>query len=174
MKRILRRRPSPATVIALTALVVALGGVAYATIPDSSGTIHGCFSKQNGNLRVIESSSECRTNEEALNWSQDSRDRNAARAYARVLPSGTLDEARSNNVEGVAQPSAFIFCLNLDFTPVNIVATPEAGAFEPSNRHIAASVDPGLVTSRCPEGFRSALVDVLDASGFKGFYVVIR
>ena len=36
MNRILRRRPSPATAIALTALIVAVGGAAYATIPDST------------------------------------------------------------------------------------------------------------------------------------------
>ena len=38
-----KHRPSPATGIALAALIVALGGVAFAAIPDSNGTIHGCF-----------------------------------------------------------------------------------------------------------------------------------
>src|SRR5919108_323143 len=70
MRRILRHRPSPATAIALAALIIAIGGVAYATIPDSEGVIHGCFNKQSGNLRVVESSSECRTNESAIDWNQ--------------------------------------------------------------------------------------------------------
>jgi hypothetical protein len=73
MKRILRRRPSPATVIALTALVVALGGVAYATIPDSNGTIHACYRKGSGNLRVVESATECHSSESALAWNQEGR-----------------------------------------------------------------------------------------------------
>jgi hypothetical protein len=73
MTGILRYRPRPATAIALTALVVALGGVAYATIPDSSGTIHGCYQKGNGNLRVVESSSDCRSSEQALDWNQQGR-----------------------------------------------------------------------------------------------------
>ena len=70
MNRILRRRPSPATVIALTALIVAAGGAAYATIPDSGGKIHGCIGKSNGNLRVVESAGDCRTNESALEWNR--------------------------------------------------------------------------------------------------------
>jgi hypothetical protein len=70
MKRIWGYRPSPATAIAVAALAVALGGVAYATIPDSNGTIHGCYQKGNGNLRVVESSSDCRSSEQALDWNQ--------------------------------------------------------------------------------------------------------
>jgi hypothetical protein len=73
MRGILRYRPRPATAIALTALAVALGGVAYATIPDSNGTIHGCYQKGNGNLRVVESSADCRSSEQALDWNQQGR-----------------------------------------------------------------------------------------------------
>jgi hypothetical protein len=68
MKGMLRHRPSPAMVVALAALVVAVGGVAFATIPDSSGTIHGCFQKANGNLRVVESATDCRSSEIAISW----------------------------------------------------------------------------------------------------------
>ena len=71
MKWILRCTPSPATAMALAALVVAVGGVAYATIPDSSGTIHGCFSNTNGILRVVESANDCRTSERAIEWNQE-------------------------------------------------------------------------------------------------------
>ena len=71
MKQILRYRPSPATAIAVTALLVAVGGVAYATIPDSSGTIHGCFNTKNGNLRVVESAGNCRSNERTIDWNQE-------------------------------------------------------------------------------------------------------
>jgi hypothetical protein len=70
MKRIRSYRPSAAMMVALTALVVALGGVAYATIPDSGGVIHGCFANSNGNLRVVETPDDCRNNETALDWNQ--------------------------------------------------------------------------------------------------------
>jgi hypothetical protein len=70
MKRIARFRPSPSMVVALAALVLAAGGVAFATIPDSGGTIHGCYSKINGVLRVVDSASDCRTGETPIGWNQ--------------------------------------------------------------------------------------------------------
>jgi hypothetical protein len=73
MRRIWRYRPSAATAIALTALAVALGGVAYATIPDSNGTIHGCYQKTNGTLRVVDDGATCRQSEQALDWNQQGR-----------------------------------------------------------------------------------------------------
>jgi hypothetical protein len=50
--------------------VLALGaGVAYATIPDNGGLIHGCYSNKNGLLRIVDSTA-CRTSETAINWNQ--------------------------------------------------------------------------------------------------------
>jgi hypothetical protein len=62
-------KPSPAMVVALIGVVIGLGGVAFATIPDSSGTIHGCYGPQ-GNLRVVDSAAGCRNSETALSWNQ--------------------------------------------------------------------------------------------------------
>jgi hypothetical protein len=59
----------------ITAAVVVLlavgAGIAYATIPDAGGVIHGCYMKD-GTLRVIDSDAgqSCRNNETALNWNQ--------------------------------------------------------------------------------------------------------
>ena len=64
-------RPSPAAAIAMAALIVALGGVAFAAIPDSGGVIHACYQKANGNLRVVDSERGCRSSEHPLSWSQD-------------------------------------------------------------------------------------------------------
>jgi len=65
------RRPSPGTLIALLALVVASGGVAYAAIPDSGGAIHGCYSGS-GSLRVVDrdSGAICKGSETALTFNQ--------------------------------------------------------------------------------------------------------
>jgi hypothetical protein len=49
---------------------VAVGGVAFAAIPDSGGTIHACYGKSNGNLRAVESEGDCRSNESPLSWNQ--------------------------------------------------------------------------------------------------------
>jgi hypothetical protein len=70
MKRIRKHRPSPATGIALAALIVALGGAAFAAIPGSDGTIHACYQQRSGNLRVVESTDACRSRERPLNWNQ--------------------------------------------------------------------------------------------------------
>jgi hypothetical protein len=72
MRTLKRFRPSPALVVAVTALVVALGGVAYATIPDSGGVIHGCYLKRTGSLRVIDPSrgERCTRAETSIPWNQ--------------------------------------------------------------------------------------------------------
>lgn len=53
--------------------LAAAGGVAYAMVPDASGTIHGCYDNKIGTLRVIDPSAggACDPKKEnALSWSQ--------------------------------------------------------------------------------------------------------
>ena len=61
-------------VVAYLALGVALGaagGVAYSSIPDAQGVIHGCYADTRGALRVIDSPSDvCEPTETALDWNQ--------------------------------------------------------------------------------------------------------
>jgi hypothetical protein len=47
------------------------GAAGFAAIPDSSGVINGCYQKNVGNLRVIDSSAggDCRPSEIAISWS---------------------------------------------------------------------------------------------------------
>ncbi len=68
----LRARATFANVMSTAAVFVALGGVAYATIPDAgTGLIHGCYSNSNGALRVVDpATSECVNGETGLNWNQ--------------------------------------------------------------------------------------------------------
>jgi hypothetical protein len=71
MRRIIRYRPSPAMAVAFIALLVAIGGVAVASIPGPGGVIKGCYSKSTGSLRVIGSAKSCsRKRERTLSWSQ--------------------------------------------------------------------------------------------------------
>jgi hypothetical protein len=46
-------RQSPAFVVALLALVVALGGAAFAAIPAADGDVHFCYSKKTGAVEVV-------------------------------------------------------------------------------------------------------------------------
>ena len=54
--------------VAITAALA--GGVAWATIPSSGGVINGCYQKNDGQLRVVDTAGACRASELALSWSQ--------------------------------------------------------------------------------------------------------
>jgi Phage Tail Collar Domain len=69
MQFLRRHRPTPALVISVVALVVALGGVASATIPGDNGEIHACYNAQ-GALRVIDPAGggSCPAGDKSLSW----------------------------------------------------------------------------------------------------------
>ena len=99
MNWIRKHRPSPGTAFGLAALVIALGGAAFAAIPDSSGTIHACYNKSNGNLRVVESADRCRTNERAIKWNQEGPPgQGGTGAEIRTLGDVTLSDGESRVV----------------------------------------------------------------------------
>src|SRR5690349_6259612 len=53
-----------AIVASAGAIFAMAAGVAYATIPDSAGVIHGCYDNNVGNLRLLDSSAgTCHSNE---------------------------------------------------------------------------------------------------------------
>ena len=55
---------------AAAAALFAVAGVAYATIPDGTGIIHGGYAKSGGSLRVIDAGVvDCKSTETSLNWS---------------------------------------------------------------------------------------------------------
>jgi hypothetical protein len=58
--------------VLVTVGILALSSmVAYATIPDANDVIHGCYKKNGGTLRVIDSGVEqCSSNESPLSWNQ--------------------------------------------------------------------------------------------------------
>jgi hypothetical protein len=64
------KRPSPAMAVAVVALVLAAGGFAVAAIPAADGTIHGCYKKDGGALRVVKGAGGCRAGERALSWNR--------------------------------------------------------------------------------------------------------
>lgn len=59
--------------LAVAALFAIAGGIAYASIPDASGVIHGCYrtslDDQKGQLRVVSEAGNCRSNELPIDWS---------------------------------------------------------------------------------------------------------
>jgi hypothetical protein len=58
-------------IVSVVGALAVAGAIAYAAIPDPGGVIHGCYSKANGILRVIDpSSSSCSSKEVAIAWNQ--------------------------------------------------------------------------------------------------------
>ena len=64
-------RANTATLTVAAAILVC-AAVAYATIPDAAGVIHGCYNTVNGNLRVIDvgAGQTCKPVEAPLSWNQ--------------------------------------------------------------------------------------------------------
>src|SRR5947208_4628806 len=58
--------------LVLSVVILALAaGASYASIPDTNGVIHGCYSNASGTLRVINSPTQiCAATETALPWNQ--------------------------------------------------------------------------------------------------------
>lgn len=56
-------------IVAVAAAIGMVGSVAYAAIPNGT-TIHGCYKKANGQLRVTEVSEDCGPSELAISWNQ--------------------------------------------------------------------------------------------------------
>jgi hypothetical protein len=68
MKRWSGRRGVVAAVLVVAA--AAVGGIAYASIPDSNGVIHGCYRPTTGNLIVATSGKGCEDGWTPLDWNQ--------------------------------------------------------------------------------------------------------
>ena len=161
------RMPSPAMVVALLALCVALGGTGYAATKINGKNIrNGTITGKKIKNRTITSAKISRTtvralkNRRGLRGPRGFRGRTGARgatgpagsalAYARVAADGTIDTARA---KGIAQANMSphtttgLYCfVSLGFSPKNVVATLEPATDEV----IYASIpDAGL---GCPAG----------------------
>jgi hypothetical protein len=105
MKHVFRRRKR---VVMITAVAIGLmaGGVAYASIPDSTGVVHGCYGKLNGSLRVIDTakSQKCASNELALNWNQTGP-KGATGARGVAGPDGAMGPRGVTGLQGVTGPT---------------------------------------------------------------------
>jgi hypothetical protein len=127
----LRSRLTSAHVIAVVALVFALGGFAVARIPSRDGTITACYEKKKGTLRVIDEKKKCsRKSERKLTWNKQGRAGSdglagspgrpgdpglagTARAYGLVARDGTLDPNIRKNAT-VTRVASGAYCITLD------------------------------------------------------------
>ena len=103
MSRSFNRRPSPALVVALLALFVALGGGALAATGfiGSDGRVHGCVDTK-GHLTLVKAGAKCGKGKSAIAWNQRGR-----RGIKGV-----------QGIQGVPGPGAVSFDRQFDF-PAN-------------------------------------------------------
>jgi hypothetical protein len=68
----MRRAIIAVAAAAAAAVAITGGAIAYASIPDSSGVIHGCYTVKGGALRVIDTAKgqTCTTGQHSLKWNQ--------------------------------------------------------------------------------------------------------
>jgi hypothetical protein len=103
--------------IAAAASLALVGGIAYATIPDSAGVIHGCYRTQSGQLRVIDSGG-CSPSEAALNWNQTGPagppGPSGTLAWAHVASNGTLLGSSGNVAVARAGPGYYCVAVTGD------------------------------------------------------------
>ncbi len=67
----MKARKKLTILLAGAAAALALGSIAWASIPDGNGVIHGCYGKSGGTLRVIDAASTtCGGNETSIDWNQ--------------------------------------------------------------------------------------------------------
>jgi hypothetical protein len=158
--------PSPAMVVALLALCVALGGTGYAATKINGKNIrNGTITGKKIKNRTITSAKISRTtvralkNRRGLRGPRGFRGRTGPRgaagangtalAYARVAADGTIDTARAKGIAqaNMSHTATGVYCLvSLGFTPKNVVAT-----LEPATDEVvyASIPDAGL---GCPAG----------------------
>ncbi len=133
--------------------------VVLAAIPDSGGTIHGCyrnnagFTDPKGALRVIDSdlNQACTAQETALNWSNGGSGSGGPKGYAfgvdNIWGGGTvtLDAARTKNI--IMPDPQYPFCFTLTTgTPTSVsVANGTFAAFKDQN----GWTDTGNPIARC-------------------------
>jgi len=93
MRNLLRK---PAAVLIVLVATGMAAGVAWATIPDGSGTIHACYSASDKSLRVVDSGN-CSKGEAAVSWSQNA----IQGAQGPQGPSGPQGDTGSQGPSGI-------------------------------------------------------------------------
>ncbi len=145
------RTPSPAFVVSLIALFVAVGGTGYAAIalaPNSVGTSqlkNGAVTKRKINKKTIAALKGRRGPKGATG---NAGANGTAVAYARVLANGTVDATQAKGITSanVSHPGAGIYCFSgLSFTPHNVVGSPQH-----TFTTLSTFINKGLVYASCP------------------------
>jgi hypothetical protein len=177
MHRIIRKRLSPALVIASIALLVALGGTGYAAIAPPANSV-GTAQLKNGAVTAakVKPGSLLKSS-----FAAGQLPTAGPLAYAHVNADGMLDTALSRNVAMVTakfptSSSEADYCLDVTTkqAPKNAVATLDVSAS--ADKHIAVIVGRDL-SSSCQGNADALVVTSIDAANARqtnAFYIVFN
>jgi hypothetical protein len=190
MTRFIRSKIAIAIAAALgTAL---LGGVAWATIPDSGGVIHACFDSKSGNLRVLDAPSHtCGKFETSLDWNQQGSPGPAgpAGAAGAAGPAGPTGSAGATGAAGPAGPAGPTGPAGADATNLWALVSDDGSLRAGSHATAATSVGSSefrvtfdqdvsacaySVTQQTPGGFFDGNQNLYQATSLTGNVVAVR
>jgi hypothetical protein len=117
------RKPSPALVVSLIALVAAVSGLAIAAVPDSRGRIAACYSKKTGSVRLLVKGGGCPRGLTLIRWNQ----RGPAGVAGSPGAPGTAGERGLQGEQGnqgvQGSPAASLLTVNTKNVPANVGVT---------------------------------------------------
>jgi len=145
-------------------VLVAGGVAAYASIPDSSGAIHGCYTKHAGlfsppvgTLRVIDTAKgqQCNRSETAVDWNQTGPQGPAGAAGANGAngaqgPAGPKGDTGATGPAGVS--GLQVVTATYDYDPANDTGSKQLSAFCPNNTIPIGAGYTSLATNNAVDG----------------------
>jgi hypothetical protein len=136
MSAISRFRPSPAMVVALIALVIAISGVAFASIPGSNGVYKACYN-DTGAVRVIDSAASCTASETQFGI-VGAHGLDLLRPYGafRVDSTGQVQTIASAGITRVSRVATGKFCIQTR-VPFPTTVAPVSAAYDPNGVALA-------------------------------------
>jgi hypothetical protein len=181
MNRIKSLIPSPAVVISMIALFVALGGTSYAALARNSVTTiqvkdRSLLAKdfRSGQLPRGATGPAGAAGPAgpagAAGPAGPAGPSGAAKAYAHVLAGGDVDDPRARGITdaGVSKPAAGVYCIDVEGGAINVVGTIDSSA----NGQFTASV----LLNTCPSG-KEVEVKTYDSAGAaadRPFYILVN
>jgi hypothetical protein len=150
-----RFRPSPGLVIACLALLLALGGTSYAAIqalPRNSVTSvqvkdRSLLARDFKAGQIPRGAAGPAGPAGAAGPAGPAGPSGAAKAYARVLAGGDVDDPRARGIAdaAVSHPSAGVYCIDVEGGAVNAIATLDTAGS-------SGEISVGVLLNACPSG----------------------
>ncbi|MEP7334731.1 MAG: hypothetical protein ABI717_03025 [Actinomycetota bacterium] len=180
MSRI-KKLPSPALVIAMIALFVALSGTGYAAVKIARNSITSIHVKDRSLLAKDFKSGQIPRGAVGpagavgaagpAGPAGPTGPAGAAKAYARVLSGGDVDDPRARGITdaGVSKPAAGVYCIDIEGGAVNVIGTLDSGG-------ASGEIRGSTLLTNCPSG-KEVEIHTSDSAGVaadRAFYVLVN